>query len=103
MDGRSGGRSVYGRVITKFSQMGSLPHFLTHGAPLPAARASRARAPVKTIKVTVIIITITIIIIIIIIIIMIIIIIIIIINVAHGLHRRRDRASPSGDHWGRAK
>ena len=32
-DGRSGGRSVYGHVITKFSRMGSLPHFLTHGAP----------------------------------------------------------------------
>ena len=41
-DGRSGGRSVYGHVITKFSRMGSIPHFLTHGAPL---RASRARAP----------------------------------------------------------
>ena len=41
-DGRSGGRSVYGHVITKFSRMGSLPHFVTHGAPL---RASRARAP----------------------------------------------------------
>ena len=27
------GRSVYGHVITKFSRMGSLPHFLTHGAP----------------------------------------------------------------------
>ena len=24
-------------------------------------------------------------------------------DVAHGLHRRRDRASPTGDHWGRAK
>ena len=33
---------MYGHVITKFSRMGSLPHFLTHGAPL---RASRARAP----------------------------------------------------------
>ena len=34
-DGRSGGgRSVYGHVITKFSRVGSLPHFLTHGAPL---------------------------------------------------------------------
>ena len=33
-DGRSGGRAVYGHVITKFSRMGSLPHFLTHGAPL---------------------------------------------------------------------
>ena len=32
-DGRAVGRSVYGHVITKFSQMGSLPHFLTHGAP----------------------------------------------------------------------
>ena len=27
------GRSVYGHVITKFSRMGSLPHFFTHGAP----------------------------------------------------------------------
>ena len=43
MDGRAGGRLVYGHVITKFSRMGSLPHFLTHGAPL---RASRARAPI---------------------------------------------------------
>ena len=32
-DGRAVGRSVYGHVITKFSRMGSLPHFLTHGAP----------------------------------------------------------------------
>ena len=30
------GRSVYGHVITKFSRMGSLLHFLTHGAPLRA-------------------------------------------------------------------
>ena len=30
-DGRSLGRSVYGHVITKFSRMGSLPLFLTHG------------------------------------------------------------------------
>ena len=29
-----GGRSVYGHVITKFSRMGRLLHFLTHGAPL---------------------------------------------------------------------
>ena len=29
-DGLSGGRSVYGHVITKFSQMGGLLHFLTH-------------------------------------------------------------------------
>ena len=47
VDGRSGGRSVYGHVITKFSRMGSLPHFLTHGAPL---RASRARAPLQSFK-----------------------------------------------------
>ena len=33
---------MYGHVITKFSRMGSLQHFFTHGAPL---RASRARAP----------------------------------------------------------
>ena len=39
-DGRSIGRAVYGHVITKFSRMGSLPHFLTHGA-------SRARAPLQ--------------------------------------------------------
>ena len=31
--GRTDGRSVYGHVITKFSLMGSLLHFLTHGAP----------------------------------------------------------------------
>ena len=35
--GRTVGRA-YGHVITKFSPMGSLPHFLTHGT-------SRARAP----------------------------------------------------------
>ena len=34
--GRTVGRSVYGHVITTFSRMGSLPHFLTHGAPLRA-------------------------------------------------------------------
>ena len=33
-DGRAGGWSVYGHVITKFSQMGRLPHFLSYGAPL---------------------------------------------------------------------
>ena len=43
MDGRSGGRSVYGHVITKFSRMGSLPHFLIHGAPLRALRARELR------------------------------------------------------------
>ena len=33
-DGLSDGRSVYGHVITKFSRMSRLLHFLTHGAPL---------------------------------------------------------------------
>ena len=33
-EGRSLGRSVHGHVITKFSLMGRLLHFLTHGAPL---------------------------------------------------------------------
>jgi len=42
-DGRAGGRSVYSHVITKFSRMGSLPHFLTHGAPLRALRARELR------------------------------------------------------------
>ena len=37
------GRSVYGHVITKFSRMGSLPHFLTHGAPLRVLRARELR------------------------------------------------------------
>ena len=31
-DGLWGARSVYGHVITKFSRMGGLLHFLTHGA-----------------------------------------------------------------------
>ena len=39
-DGRSLDRSVYGHVITKFSGMGRLPHFLSYGAP--PTRASRA-------------------------------------------------------------
>ena len=39
-DGRSGGRSVYGHVITKFSRMGRLPHILSYGAP-PTRGASR--------------------------------------------------------------
>ena len=34
-DGRAGGRA-YGHVITKFSRMGRLLHFLTHGATLRA-------------------------------------------------------------------
>ena len=32
-NGLSGGRPVYGHVITKFSRMGRLLHFVTHGAP----------------------------------------------------------------------
>ena len=31
--GRTVARSVYGHVITKFSRMGRLPHFLSYGAP----------------------------------------------------------------------
>ena len=37
-DGRVGGQLVYGHVITKFSWVGSLPHFFTHGALLRAHR-----------------------------------------------------------------
>ena len=32
-----------GHVITKFSRMGSLPHFLTHGVPLRVLRARELR------------------------------------------------------------
>ena len=40
---RTDGRA-YGHVITKFSWMGSLPHFLTHGAPQARfARQSSAK------------------------------------------------------------
>ena len=41
--GRAGGRSGYGHVITKFSPMGGLLHFLTHGALLRALRAWELR------------------------------------------------------------
>ena len=37
-DGRAGGQSVYGHVITKFSWVVSLPPFFTHGALLRAHR-----------------------------------------------------------------
>ena len=42
---RTGGSSgqVYGQVITKFSRMSRLLHFLTHGALLLALRASELR------------------------------------------------------------
>ena len=46
-DGRSGCQSVYGHVITKFSRMGRLPHFLSYGAP-PVRGASRG-APLSRI------------------------------------------------------
>ena len=35
-ESRAVGHSVYGHVINKFSRMGGLPHFLTHGDPLRA-------------------------------------------------------------------
>ena len=39
--GRAGGRAGVRYVITKFSQMDSLPNFLTHGAPLRAREELR--------------------------------------------------------------
>ena len=47
-DERSLGRAVYGHVITKFSGMGSLLYFLTHGDPL--ARFARERSAVKVLE-----------------------------------------------------
>ena len=41
----TGGRAGVLYVITKFSLMDSLPHFVTHGAPL-RARFARARASI---------------------------------------------------------
>ena len=47
-DGRAGGRSVYGHVISKFSRMGRLSHFLSYGAPPRAApRATRVELRYK--------------------------------------------------------
>ena len=43
--GRTVARSVYGHVITKFSGMGRLPHFLSYGAP--PTRALRARVELR--------------------------------------------------------
>ena len=40
---RVGGREGVRYVITKFSQMDSLPNFVTHGAPLRALRARELR------------------------------------------------------------
>ena len=39
---------VYGHVIAKFSRMGSLPCFLTHGAPLRALRVRELRCKHET-------------------------------------------------------
>ena len=39
---RTDGRA-YGHAITKFSRIGRLPYFLTHGAPLRALRARELR------------------------------------------------------------
>ena len=44
-DRRSLGRAVYGHVITKFSRMGRLLHFLTHGTPL--TRFARESSTIK--------------------------------------------------------
>ena len=41
--GQTVARSVYGYLITNFSRMGRLPHFLTHGAPLRAFLARELR------------------------------------------------------------
>ena len=43
-DDRSGGRSVYGHATTKFSRMGRLHNFLTHGAQL--ARFARENSAI---------------------------------------------------------
>ena len=43
---RTDGLSVYGHVITKFSRMGRLLHFLTHGALL--ARFAREGTAIKS-------------------------------------------------------
>ena len=42
---RTDGLSVYGHVITKFSRMGRLLYFLTHGAPL--VRFERESSAIK--------------------------------------------------------
>ena len=46
-DGRSVGRSVGRLVITKFSRMGRLPHFLSHGAPPTRGEKGRASSSAK--------------------------------------------------------
>ena len=46
-DGRSLARSVYGHVISKFSRMGRLPHFLSHGATPTRSAKRRAGTSAK--------------------------------------------------------
>ena len=46
-DGRSLARSMYGHVITKFSGMGRLPHFLSCGAPSTSGASRHARSSAK--------------------------------------------------------
>ena len=46
----TGGRAGVRYVITKFSQMDSLPNFLTHGAPV-CARLARARSSATNINI----------------------------------------------------
>ena len=41
--GRAGGRLVYGQVITKFSRVGRLLHFLANGCSAGALRARELR------------------------------------------------------------
>ena len=49
--GRAGGRSVYGHVITEFSRMSRLLHFLTDGVPLARfAREGSTTSRYKTIE-----------------------------------------------------
>ena len=47
-NGLSGERSVYGHVINKFSRMGRLLHFLTHGAPLARFACESSAKKVRT-------------------------------------------------------
>ena len=44
---RTDDRSVGRSVITKFSRMGSLPHFLSHGAPPTRGEKGRASSSAK--------------------------------------------------------
>ena len=42
--GRTVARSVHSHVITKFSRMGRLPHFVSYGAPRVELRYDLARS-----------------------------------------------------------